>query len=113
MSISVCGIVKERDEKYHGRGFGPTRMLVRAETEVRQEVFVNASGFCTRCCQERWPYALVVVLAGIVAYLTWLVLEFTDSDKTVQIVGSISAFIAVGATLLHYVITCLKRHCRH
>jgi len=74
---------------------------------------MNVIGFCTQFCKERWPYAMVVVLAGVVAYLTWLVLEFSDSSKMVQIAGSLGAFVAVGGTLLHYVLSCLKRHCRH
>jgi len=42
------------------------------------------------------------------AYLTWLTLTYSEVGKTELIAGSV-----VGATLLHYVISCMKRHCRH
>jgi len=69
--------------------------------------------FCRKCNSSALPFFVVFFVAGISADLTWLTLTYSEVGKTELIAGSVGVFLAVGATLLHYVISCMKRHCRH
>jgi hypothetical protein len=40
-------------------------------------------------------------------------LGFVGADPIPTIIGTDLAFFAVGGTMLHYVLACTKRHCRH
>jgi hypothetical protein len=55
----------------------------------------------------------VVFVAGVSAFLTWLTLSYSEVETMILVAGSGGVFLAVFATLLHYVISCMKRHCRH
>lgn len=68
---------------------------------------------CSRCSQTFLPFFVVFFVASISAYLTWLTLSYSEFGTLELVVGSGFMFIAVGGTLLHYVISCLKRHCNH
>jgi hypothetical protein len=64
-------------------------------------------------CGSAWPFVVVFFVAGVSAYLTWLTLAYSELGMMKLIVGSGAVFLAVLGTLLHYVISCMKRHCRH
>jgi hypothetical protein len=56
---------------------------------------------------------MVVLISSVLAFITWLVLGLSQIEPTVRLAAGAAVFLAVGGTLVHYVITCLKRHCRH
>lgn len=56
---------------------------------------------------------MVSVIAGVIAFMTWLTLGFAQLGETVQMVGTVGAFVAVEGTLVHYVVACMRRHCHH
>jgi hypothetical protein len=66
---------------------------------------------CSDCRKTPWPFVMVTFISGAIAFVTWLVLGFAQSDPLVQIIGTVAVFIAVAATLLHYVLSCMRRHC--
>jgi sterol desaturase/sphingolipid hydroxylase (fatty acid hydroxylase superfamily) len=68
---------------------------------------------CPKCKSSPWPFAVVLFFSGIVAFLTWLMLGFAGADPMQALVGTGLAFLVVGGTLLHYVLGCMRRHCRH
>lgn len=68
---------------------------------------------CSDCAAPAWPYAMVTVIAAVVAFITWLVLGLSELEPTVRLGGAGGIFIAVEGTLLHYVYHCMRRHCRH
>ena len=68
---------------------------------------------CPQCNNSPWPFFMVAFIAGLVAFLTWLILSFAGANTAQGLVGTGIAFLAVGSTLLHYVLSCMKRHCRH
>ena len=68
---------------------------------------------CPTCNTSPWPFAVVLFISAVIAFLTWLMLGFAGADLVQSIAGTALAFVAVGATMLHYVLACMKRHCRH
>jgi hypothetical protein len=68
---------------------------------------------CPQCGNSPWPFAMVLFIAAIIAFLTWLMLSFAGADALEAAIGTAVAFVAVGATLVHYVLGCMRRHCRH
>jgi hypothetical protein len=56
---------------------------------------------------------MVLFLASISAFITWLTLSYSRVGFIEQIGGSALIFLAVGGTLTHYVLSCMRRHCRH
>ena len=68
---------------------------------------------CPQCTNSSWPFAMALFIATIIAFLTWLVLGFAGANPTESAIGTALAFIAVSATLVHYVLGCMRRHCRH
>ena len=68
---------------------------------------------CPKCGSAPWPYAVVFFVASVSAFLTWLTLAYANLGRVELIAGSGFVFLAVFGTLLHYVISCIKRHCRH
>ncbi|MCF7991659.1 MAG: hypothetical protein K9M02_14540 [Thiohalocapsa sp.] len=69
--------------------------------------------FCRECNTSVLPYAMVVLISGTIGFLTWLTLGLSEPPAMVRIGASIGVSLAVGATLTHYVISCMRRHCRH
>ncbi|MEA3276106.1 MAG: hypothetical protein U9Q81_12605 [Pseudomonadota bacterium] len=69
--------------------------------------------FCSECGKSLWPFVVVFFVAGFSAFLTWLTLSYSQVGMTERIAGSAVVFVAVGATLAHYVVSCMRRHCRH
>ncbi|HYN78814.1 MAG TPA: hypothetical protein VES73_13610 [Lamprocystis sp. (in: g-proteobacteria)] len=56
---------------------------------------------------------MAFLIAGISAFATWLTLGLSSMDVTLRAVVSALTFATVGGTLLHYIFSCIKRHCRH
>jgi sterol desaturase/sphingolipid hydroxylase (fatty acid hydroxylase superfamily) len=56
---------------------------------------------------------MVLFIASLLSFVTWLVLGFAGADLVQASAGTALAFFAVGGTMLHYVLACMKRHCRH
>jgi uncharacterized membrane protein YuzA (DUF378 family) len=68
---------------------------------------------CPKCKSSPWPFAMVLFISALVAFLTWVMLGFVEVDPIAAMVGTIVVFFAVGGTMVHYVLACMKRHCRH
>jgi hypothetical protein len=56
---------------------------------------------------------MVFFLASVSGFITWLTLSYSQLGLLERVGGTALIFIAVGATLLHYVLSCMRRHCRH
>jgi hypothetical protein len=69
--------------------------------------------FCKECDVSPWPFALVTSIAGMIAFLTWLTMGLSEPDPMLRLGAGVAVFVAVEGTLVHYVISCLRRHCRH
>lgn len=68
---------------------------------------------CAECRSKIWPYAIVVLVAGFSAFITWLTVSAAGASETTIQMASVSVFIGVGGLLLGYMLCCLRRHCRH
>ena len=69
--------------------------------------------FCSECRVSAWPFALVTVIAGVIAFLTWLIMGLSQPEPMMRLGAALAMFVAVEGTLVHYVINCIRRHCRH
>ena len=69
--------------------------------------------FCAECNTSPLPFVMVALIAGIVSFITWLILGLSYPEPMFRLGGAILVFLAVGGTMLHYVVSCLRRHCRH
>ncbi|HCS90334.1 MAG: hypothetical protein N838_00275 [Thiohalocapsa sp. PB-PSB1] len=54
---------------------------------------------------------MVAFISTMIAFMTWLVLGLAQRDPLIQISGTLAVFVAIGATMLHYVLSCMRRHC--
>lgn len=68
---------------------------------------------CPKCGRSPWPFVMVLSIAGLAAFMTWVTLGLSIDETGPRAVASGAVFLAVGGTMLHYVVACLKRHCRH
>jgi len=68
---------------------------------------------CPECRSARWPFVVVVFVSSVVAFLTWLMLSLSNVEGVICLLGSGAVFVTVASTLAHYVVSCMKRHCRH
>jgi hypothetical protein len=68
---------------------------------------------CPKCDHSPWPFVLALTIAAVSAFLTWLSLGLTLTEPLYRILAGALAFAAVGTTLVHYLLTCMKRHCKH
>lgn len=68
---------------------------------------------CPKCNHSPWPFVMILFIATVTGFLTWLVLELSVPEVGPRVGAAALVFLAVGGTLLHYVLDCLKRHCRH
>lgn len=68
---------------------------------------------CSECRSTPWPFVLVTVIALIVAAITWLTLGLSQIEPMLRIGAGLAVFVAVEGTLVHYVVSCIRRHCRH
>jgi hypothetical protein len=56
---------------------------------------------------------MVLMISSVLAFITWLILGLSQVDPVMRLAAGAAVFLGVGGTLLHYVVSCLKRHCRH
>jgi len=56
---------------------------------------------------------MVLFLAGVGSFITWLTLTYSQVEAIERLGGTLFAFVAIGGTLTHYVLSCMRRHCRH
>lgn len=68
---------------------------------------------CANCKKTLWPYGIVFLVAGVAGYMTWLTLTLSAIGMAERAIASGGVFLAVGGTLLHYVISCMRKHCHH
>lgn len=68
---------------------------------------------CPKCSRSPLPFVMVLMIASVLAFITWLILGLSQIEPITRIAAGAAVFLAVGGTLLHYIISCLKRHCRH
>lgn len=68
---------------------------------------------CRQCGRSPLPFIVVIFVAGVSSFLTWLTLTYSQFETLEVMVGSGAVFLAVAGTVLHYVQSCIKRHCRH
>lgn len=68
---------------------------------------------CPKCSRSPLPFVMVILIASVLAFTTWLTLSLSQLESMHRLAAAVLVFIAVGGTLLHYVIRCLQRHCRH
>lgn len=69
--------------------------------------------FCSECNHSPLPYLMVALIATIVGFVTWLTLGLSTYEPLIRLAVGIAVFLAVGGTLLHYVSSCIQRHCQH
>lgn len=69
--------------------------------------------FCSRCHKTLWPFLFAVFIAGVAAFLTWLTLVYSQFNTTTSMVLSGVMFVGASVILIHYMLSCIKRHCRH
>jgi hypothetical protein len=68
---------------------------------------------CTECSRSPLPYIMVVFVSSVSAFLTWLTLTYSEFETSALVAATCGVFLAVAVTLLHYVLSCIRRHCRH
>lgn len=68
---------------------------------------------CSECRRTPWPFLMVFFVSSVSAFLTWLTLSYSQFGEVERLAGSVGVFLAVGGTLLHYVMACMRRHCHH
>jgi len=68
---------------------------------------------CPKCDHSPLPFLMVFVIATVSAFVTWLTLGLSQVPPLPRAAAGALAFVVVGGALLHYVLSCLKRHCRH
>jgi len=68
---------------------------------------------CPKCDHSPLPFIMVFVIAATSAFATWLTLGLSIPETAPRAAAAALVFAAVGATLLHYIFSCLKRHCTH
>jgi hypothetical protein len=67
---------------------------------------------CKNCKKAFWPYLMILVIAGVAGFLTWMTLSLSGVADQQGLLISVIVSLTVGATLLHYVVSCLRRHCQ-
>lgn len=65
---------------------------------------------CPDYANSSWPFIMVTFISSVVTFVTWLTLSLSDFGRLEQIAICAFVFLAVGGTLLHYVMGCMKRH---
>ena len=67
---------------------------------------------CGKCIRKPWPYAIVALISGSVAFVTWLTLSAAGIHPDANQWWTAAAFAAVAILLLIYMRACMRRHCR-
>ncbi len=67
---------------------------------------------CPRCKKTFLPFVMILLIASLASFMTWLSLSLSDVAGLPLAIACVGVFLAVGGTLLHYVLSCMRRHCR-
>lgn len=68
---------------------------------------------CSQCRKTPWPFLFALFISGFTAFLTWMMLLLSQFGATERVIVTAVVFLAAAATLIHYMLSCMKRHCRH
>ncbi|EXJ13725.1 hypothetical protein [Imhoffiella purpurea] len=68
---------------------------------------------CPKCNHSLWPFVVISLITILIGFLTWLMLGLSPLGPLARLGIASAMFLVVGGTLLHYVLSCLRRHCRH
>jgi hypothetical protein len=68
---------------------------------------------CPKCIPTALPFAMTALIASVIAFITWLTLGLSDVGDAVRLGGAAGAFALVGFALWQYILSCMRRHCRH
>jgi hypothetical protein len=68
---------------------------------------------CKTCFSSIWPFVMVTGIAIMSGFVTWLTLGLSQPEPQLRLAVGLIAFVAVEVTLIHYVVSCMRRHCRH
>lgn len=66
---------------------------------------------CRDCRRTPWPFIMVAFISTLISFVTWLALGLAQWDAPIRLLGTAGVFAAVGGTLTHYVLSCMRRHC--
>ncbi len=66
---------------------------------------------CRECKKRPWAFLIVVFVAAVASFVTWLALASAGVSPQINKWWSAGAFVAVAIILLTYVISCMRRHC--
>ena len=67
---------------------------------------------CSECRRTPWPFLFIGFISLMVAFITWMMLDLAQLQAGVRLAVSGLVFLAMAATLSHYVMNCMRRHCR-
>ena len=68
---------------------------------------------CSQCRHSVWPFVFALFIAAFAAFLTWMTLYYSRFDTVERLLLTGGVFVAAAATLIHYMLSCMRRHCRH
>jgi hypothetical protein len=68
---------------------------------------------CPDCNASPLPFVMIAVIVGVIGFMTWLMLGLSDWEGGPRLAATAGVSAAVGLALWHYVMSCLRRHCRH
>ncbi|WP_058555080.1 hypothetical protein [Thiohalocapsa sp. ML1] len=68
---------------------------------------------CPQCASSPLPFIMIAVIAGVIGFLTYLTLGLSDLGLGPRAAIAAAGTAAVAVTLWHYVVSCMRRHCRH
>jgi hypothetical protein len=68
---------------------------------------------CSECHSSPLPFVMIAVIAGVIGFITWLTLGLSDWALEWRLAAALATSTALAATLWHYVVSCMRRHCRH
>ena len=73
----------------------------------------NHMKLCQHCSKTVWPFLFAFFIAGVAATLTWLILSYSSFDATTRLLFTAIVFVLAVATLVTYMLACMRRFCRH
>lgn len=66
--------------------------------------------FCDDFAQCPLPYLMLVMIAGVSAFVAWLGLGTVIPEPTARVIASTLAFATAGSANLLYIHSCLRRY---
>jgi hypothetical protein len=68
---------------------------------------------CPQCTASPLPFVMIAVIAGVIGFITWLILGLSDWAPVPRLAAAAGACGVVALALWQYVVSCMRRHCRH